>query len=170
MNEGWSLWAVSGEAGCSLQLDREPGSGTREGREQGGQAGQGTGLVGFEWQEQGCGRLWTFWFVLSVEGDRGDRNAGKMAAFAGRRQVKGPDEQQAEGPRADLLPPLVFLPQLFPSQLTLAPRFLPNTLISVDFAANYLTKIYGLTFGQKPNLRSEVRGGALGSGWGRGRS
>ena len=34
-----------------------------------------------------------------------------------------------------------------------------ETLISVDFAANYLTKIYGLTFGQKPNLRSEVRGG-----------
>lgn len=55
-------------------------------------------------------------------------------------------------------PPLIFLPQLFHSQLTLAPRFLPNTLISVDFAANYLTKIYGLTFGQKPNLRSEVRG------------
>ncbi|XP_005878739.2 PREDICTED: LOW QUALITY PROTEIN: podocan [Myotis brandtii] len=40
------------------------------------------------------------------------------------------------------------------NKLTLAPRFLPNTLISVDFAANYLTKIYGLTFGQKPNLRS----------------
>ena len=56
-------------------------------------------------------------------------------------------------------PPLVFLSQLFPFQLTLAPRFLPNALISVDFAANYLTKIYGLTFGQKPNLRSEVRGG-----------
>ncbi|XP_012384576.2 podocan isoform X1 [Dasypus novemcinctus] len=40
------------------------------------------------------------------------------------------------------------------NKLTLAPRILPNTLISVDFAANYLTKIYGLTFGQKPNLRS----------------
>nr|XP_044995219.1 podocan isoform X1 [Jaculus jaculus]XP_044995220.1 podocan isoform X1 [Jaculus jaculus]XP_044995221.1 podocan isoform X1 [Jaculus jaculus] len=40
------------------------------------------------------------------------------------------------------------------NKLTLAPRFLPSTLISVDFAANYLTKIYGLTFGQKPNLRS----------------
>ncbi|XP_048207294.1 podocan [Perognathus longimembris pacificus] len=40
------------------------------------------------------------------------------------------------------------------NKLTLAPRFLPNTLISVDFAANSLTKIYGLTFGQKPNLRS----------------
>lgn len=46
----------------------------------------------------------------------------------------------------------------FPFQLTLAPRFLPSALISVDFAANYLTKIYGLTFGQKPNLRSEARG------------
>ncbi|XP_049631131.1 podocan [Suncus etruscus] len=40
------------------------------------------------------------------------------------------------------------------NKLTLAPRILPNTLVSVDFAANYLTKIYGLTFGQKPNLRS----------------
>lgn len=92
----------------------------------------------------------------------------KMALVAKR----SPDEQQAVGPRAGLCLPLVFLPQLFPFQLTLAPRFLPNTLISVDFAANYLTKIYGLTFGQKPNLRSEVRGqtGALGSGWGRGRS
>lgn len=60
---------------------------------------------------------------------------------------------------------IVFLPWLFPFQLTLAPRFLPNALISVDFAANYLTKIYGLTFGQKPNLRSEVRGLPLGLGW-----
>ncbi|XP_030429406.1 podocan isoform X1 [Gopherus evgoodei] len=40
------------------------------------------------------------------------------------------------------------------NKLTLAPKFLPNTLISADFAANYITKIYGLTFGQKPNLRS----------------
>ncbi|KAM6456419.1 podocan isoform 1-T2 [Liasis olivaceus] len=40
------------------------------------------------------------------------------------------------------------------NQLTVAPRFLPRTLISVDFAANNLTKIYDLTFGQKPNLRS----------------
>ncbi|XP_056388189.1 podocan isoform X3 [Hyla sarda] len=38
--------------------------------------------------------------------------------------------------------------------LTLAPRFLPNSLISADFAANYITKIYGMTFGHKPNLRS----------------
>uniref|UniRef100_A0A8B9NV83 Podocan n=1 Tax=Apteryx owenii TaxID=8824 RepID=A0A8B9NV83_APTOW len=40
------------------------------------------------------------------------------------------------------------------ASLTVAPKFLPHTLISADFAANYLTKIYGLTFGQKPNLRS----------------
>ncbi|XP_070601980.1 podocan [Erythrolamprus reginae] len=40
------------------------------------------------------------------------------------------------------------------NQLTMAPKFLPQTLISVDFAANNLTKIYDLTFGQKPNLRS----------------
>ncbi|XP_026563035.1 podocan [Pseudonaja textilis] len=40
------------------------------------------------------------------------------------------------------------------NQLTIAPKFLPQTLISVDFAANNLTKIYDLTFGQKPNLRS----------------
>lgn len=62
-------------------------------------------------------------------------------------------------PEPTASPPSFFLPRLFPFQLTLAPRFLPNTLVSVDFAANYLTKIYGLTFGQKPNLRSEVRGG-----------
>uniref|UniRef100_A0A8D0DVT9 Podocan n=1 Tax=Salvator merianae TaxID=96440 RepID=A0A8D0DVT9_SALMN len=40
------------------------------------------------------------------------------------------------------------------NQLTVAPKFLPRTLISADFAANNLTKIYELTFGQKPNLRS----------------
>ncbi|KFW82070.1 Podocan, partial [Manacus vitellinus] len=40
------------------------------------------------------------------------------------------------------------------NKLTVAPKFLPNALISADFAANYLTKIYGLTFGQKPKLRS----------------
>lgn len=68
-----------------------------------------------------------------------------------------------QGPELASAPLLVFLLTL-PFQLTLAPRFLPNALISVDFAANYLTKIYGLTFGQKPNLRSEVRGMILG-GW-----
>lgn len=66
-----------------------------------------------------------------------------------------------QGPELASAPLLVFLLTL-PFQLTLAPRFLPNALISVDFAANYLTKIYGLTFGQKPNLRSEVRGMILG--------
>ncbi|XP_030063277.1 podocan isoform X2 [Microcaecilia unicolor] len=40
------------------------------------------------------------------------------------------------------------------NKLTLAPKFLPSTLVSADLAANYLTKIYGLTFGQKPELRS----------------
>lgn len=63
------------------------------------------------------------------------------------------------GPRVSLYWSLC---RLFPFQLTLAPRSLPNALISVDFAANYLTKIYGLTFGQKPNLRSEVRRMILG--------
>lgn len=51
------------------------------------------------------------------------------------------------------LPSIGLSAPTLPFQLTLAPRVLPNTLISVDFAANYLTKIYGLTFGQKPNLR-----------------
>ncbi|XP_073449613.1 podocan isoform X3 [Aquarana catesbeiana] len=40
------------------------------------------------------------------------------------------------------------------NKLTLAPRFLPNSLMSADFAANYITKIYGMTFGHKPSLRS----------------
>ncbi|XP_032884396.1 podocan isoform X2 [Amblyraja radiata] len=40
------------------------------------------------------------------------------------------------------------------NKLTVAPKYLPKTLISADLAANYLTKIYPLTFGQKPNLRS----------------
>ncbi|KAG8436887.1 hypothetical protein GDO86_007833 [Hymenochirus boettgeri] len=40
------------------------------------------------------------------------------------------------------------------NKLSLAPRFLPNTLISADFAANNITKVYEMTFGHKPNLRS----------------
>ncbi|XP_060685775.1 podocan [Hemiscyllium ocellatum] len=40
------------------------------------------------------------------------------------------------------------------NKLTVAPKYLPKTLVSADVAANYLTKIYPLTFGQKPNLRS----------------
>ncbi|XP_069498277.1 podocan [Ambystoma mexicanum] len=40
------------------------------------------------------------------------------------------------------------------NKITVAPKYLPASLVSADFAANYLTKIYGLTFGHKPNLRS----------------
>eukprot|EP00079_Xenopus_tropicalis_P034919 XP_017948690.1 PREDICTED: podocan [Xenopus tropicalis] len=40
------------------------------------------------------------------------------------------------------------------NKLSLAPRFLPSSLISADFAANNITKIYEMTFGHKPNLRS----------------
>ncbi|KAG1960689.1 podocan [Pimephales promelas] len=39
-------------------------------------------------------------------------------------------------------------------QLTAAPRHLPPSLVSADFAANQLTKIYPNTFGQKPALKS----------------
>lgn len=81
--------------------------------------------------------------------------------MSGKNPGKGTDKRPVAGPRASLYWSFCWL---FPFQLTLAPRFLPNALISVDFAANYLTKIYGLTFGQKPNLRSEVRGMILGVG------
>uniref|UniRef100_A0A4W3K7M3 Podocan n=1 Tax=Callorhinchus milii TaxID=7868 RepID=A0A4W3K7M3_CALMI len=40
------------------------------------------------------------------------------------------------------------------NKLTVAPKFLPKSLVSADVAANYLTRIYPLTFGQKPKLRS----------------
>ncbi|XP_043941387.1 podocan [Protopterus annectens] len=40
------------------------------------------------------------------------------------------------------------------NKLTIAPKYLPSTLVSADFAANNLAKVYPLTFGQKPNLRS----------------
>ncbi|XP_078541730.1 podocan-like protein 1 isoform X2 [Lissotriton helveticus] len=40
------------------------------------------------------------------------------------------------------------------NKLTVAPRFLPSTLQITDLAANMLTKIYPLTLGQKPFLRS----------------
>uniref|UniRef100_A0A673N1J4 Podocan-like n=1 Tax=Sinocyclocheilus rhinocerous TaxID=307959 RepID=A0A673N1J4_9TELE len=39
-------------------------------------------------------------------------------------------------------------------KLTVAPRHLPPSLVSADFAANQLTKIYPNTFGQKPALKS----------------
>uniref|UniRef100_A0A8C2KQD9 Podocan n=1 Tax=Cyprinus carpio TaxID=7962 RepID=A0A8C2KQD9_CYPCA len=38
--------------------------------------------------------------------------------------------------------------------LTAAPKHLPPSLVSADFAANQLTKIYPNTFGQKPALKS----------------
>uniref|UniRef100_A0A8C8CVN3 LRRNT domain-containing protein n=1 Tax=Oncorhynchus tshawytscha TaxID=74940 RepID=A0A8C8CVN3_ONCTS len=37
---------------------------------------------------------------------------------------------------------------------TQAPKHLPPSLVSADFAANLLTKIYPYTFGQKPGLKS----------------
>ncbi|XP_057175411.1 podocan [Triplophysa rosa] len=40
------------------------------------------------------------------------------------------------------------------NKLTAAPRQLPASLVSADFAANHLTKIYPDTFGQKPALKS----------------
>lgn len=38
-------------------------------------------------------------------------------------------------------------------QLTAAPKVLPPSLVSADFAANQLTRIYPYTFGHKPKLR-----------------
>ncbi|XP_050951690.1 podocan isoform X2 [Labeo rohita] len=40
------------------------------------------------------------------------------------------------------------------NKLTTAPRHLPPSLVSADFAANQLTKIFPNTFGQKPALKS----------------
>ncbi|CAH2310864.1 podocan isoform X1 [Pelobates cultripes] len=62
----------------------------------------------------------------------------------------------SRGLRDDLFEQLESLSYLYlaNNKLTLAPRFLPSSLISADFAANYITKIYGMTFGHKPNLRS----------------
>ncbi|XP_051788678.1 podocan [Erpetoichthys calabaricus] len=40
------------------------------------------------------------------------------------------------------------------NKLTAPPRFLPPSLISVDFAVNQLTKVYLHTFGQKAGLKS----------------
>lgn len=40
------------------------------------------------------------------------------------------------------------------NKLTAAPRQLPPSLVSADFAANHLTKIYPNTFGHKPALKS----------------
>ena len=38
-------------------------------------------------------------------------------------------------------------------QLASAPKVLPPSLVSADFAANQLTRIYPYTFGRKPKLR-----------------
>ncbi|KAM9761515.1 podocan [Menidia menidia] len=40
------------------------------------------------------------------------------------------------------------------NKLTAAPKVLPSSLVSADFAANQLTRIFPDTFGQKPRLRS----------------
>ncbi|XP_032381389.1 podocan [Etheostoma spectabile] len=40
------------------------------------------------------------------------------------------------------------------NKLTSAPKVLPPSLVSADFAANKLTRIYPYTFGHKPKLRS----------------
>uniref|UniRef100_UPI003AAC8856 podocan n=1 Tax=Centroberyx gerrardi TaxID=166262 RepID=UPI003AAC8856 len=40
------------------------------------------------------------------------------------------------------------------NKLTSAPKHLPPSLVSADFAANQLTRIYPYTFGQKPHLKS----------------
>lgn len=41
---------------------------------------------------------------------------------------------------------------VFP-QLSVAPQFLPRSLRVVDLAANQMTEIFPLTFGEKPALR-----------------
>ncbi|KAM6962426.1 podocan [Aplochiton taeniatus] len=40
------------------------------------------------------------------------------------------------------------------NKLSSAPKWLPSSLVSADFAANQLTKIHPFTFGQKPQLKS----------------
>ncbi|KAK1896763.1 Podocan [Dissostichus eleginoides] len=53
----------------------------------------------------------------------------------------------------EMLEELAYL-YLANNKLTSAPIVLPPSLVSADFAANQLTKIYLYTFGQKPKLRS----------------
>ncbi|XP_061593342.1 podocan isoform X2 [Cololabis saira] len=53
----------------------------------------------------------------------------------------------------EMLEQLAYL-YLANNKLTSAPKVLPSSLVSADFAANQLTKIYPYTFGHKPNLRS----------------
>lgn len=53
----------------------------------------------------------------------------------------------------EMLEELAYL-YLANNQLTSAPRVLPPSLVSADFAANQLSRIYPYTFGHKPKLRS----------------
>ncbi|XP_026202284.1 podocan [Anabas testudineus] len=53
----------------------------------------------------------------------------------------------------EMLEQLAYL-YLANNKLTSAPKVLPPSLVSADFAANQLTKIYPYTFGHKPKLRS----------------
>ena len=49
--------------------------------------------------------------------------------------------------------PVMHLFFFFFLQLTSAPKSLPPSLVSADFAANQLTRIYPYTFGHKPKLK-----------------
>ncbi|KAM9385578.1 podocan isoform 1-T2 [Pholidichthys leucotaenia] len=53
----------------------------------------------------------------------------------------------------EMLEQLAYL-YLANNKLTWAPKVLPSSLVSADFAANQLTQIYPYTFGYKPKLRS----------------
>ncbi|KAM8874557.1 podocan isoform 3-T3 [Spinachia spinachia] len=53
----------------------------------------------------------------------------------------------------EMLEELAYL-YLANNKLNSAPKVLPPSLVSADFAANQLTRIYPYTFGHKPNLRS----------------
>nr|XP_057928928.1 podocan [Doryrhamphus excisus] len=53
----------------------------------------------------------------------------------------------------EMLEELAYL-YLANNKLTSAPKVLPPSLVSADFAANQLTKIFPYTFGYKPKLRS----------------
>ncbi|XP_015241260.1 PREDICTED: podocan [Cyprinodon variegatus] len=53
----------------------------------------------------------------------------------------------------EMLDQLAYL-YLANNKLTSAPKVLPPSLVSADFAANQISRIYPYTFGHKPNLRS----------------
>lgn len=61
--------------------------------------------------------------------------------------------QGLEDEAFEVLEKLAYL-YLANNRLTLAPRHLPPSLVSADFAANQLTTIYPYTFGEKPSLKS----------------